>query len=99
MRPHRTATVAVVIGTYPYKALDESCRVFDELKKTESSLTLHLFGDDSFVPPAIRARIDVVMKGNRPRSEVIAGLRRAKYYISTTSSRIRTTRRVRESLR
>jgi hypothetical protein len=76
--------VAVVVGTYHYKALDESCRVFDGLKKTNRRLRLHVFGDDTLVPPAIRARADVVMKGNRPRSEVIAELRRARYYISTT---------------
>jgi hypothetical protein len=76
--------IAVVVGTYPYKALDESCRVFDELRRTENRLTLHVFGDETLVAPGIRARTDVVVKGNRPRSEVIAELRRAKYYISTT---------------
>jgi hypothetical protein len=77
-------SVAVVVGTYPYKALDESCRVFDALRKTSSQLTLHVFGDETFAPSAIRTRPNVVLKGNRPRSEVIAELRRAKYYISTT---------------
>jgi hypothetical protein len=76
--------IAVVVGTYPYKALDESCRVFDELRKTNDQLKLLVFGDAAGVPPAMRDRSDVVIKGNRARSEVMTELRRARYYISTT---------------
>jgi hypothetical protein len=74
----------VVVGTYPYKALDESYAVFDELRKADSQLQLVIFGDEAEVPSAIRKRPGVVIKGNRPRSEVMLALRRAKYYISTT---------------
>jgi len=76
--------VAVVVGTYPYKALDESCRVFDELRKAAPQLRLVIFGDQAGVPRAIRNRRDVVVKGNRPHAEVMRELHRAKYYISTT---------------
>jgi|KBSSwiS6_1023812.scaffolds.fasta_scaffold00992_4 hypothetical protein len=76
--------VAVVVGTYPYKAIGESCQVFDALKAADSRLTLVIFGDPRLVSADIRARPDVIIKGSRPRSEVIDELLGAKYYISTT---------------
>jgi glycosyltransferase involved in cell wall biosynthesis len=76
--------IAIVVGTYPHKALDESCRVFEILKSTSPQLKLLVFGDEGGVPESVRTHPDVVLKGNRPRSEVIEELRRAKYYISTT---------------
>src|SRR5262249_54356928 len=82
--PEQRRPVAVVVGTYSYKALDESCRIFDELKTRHPQLRLLIFGDERLVATAIRKRQDVVMKGNRPRTEVIDELRHARYYISNT---------------
>lgn len=81
---HPRHPVAVVVGTYPYKAVEESCQVFDALKAADPRLTLVIFGDPRLVSTAIRARRDVVMKGSRPRGDVIGELLAAKYYISTT---------------
>jgi glycosyltransferase involved in cell wall biosynthesis len=75
---------AVVVGTYPHKDLDESCAVFDTLKKGDPRLTLVVFGDSRLISRAIKSRPDVVVRGSRPRSEVIEELLHAQYYISTT---------------
>jgi glycosyltransferase involved in cell wall biosynthesis len=75
--------LAVVVGTYPHKNLDESCAVFDALRARDPRLTLVVFGDSQPIPAAIRRRSDVVIRGNRPRPEVIEALRSAQYYIST----------------
>ena len=77
--------IAVVVGTYTYKALDESWQVFQVLKQTEGALRLMVFGDDRPIPPAVRRCSDVIICGERPRLEVIEALRKARYYISTTT--------------
>jgi hypothetical protein len=76
--------VATVVGTYRHKALEDSCLVFEALRQRDPGLTLQIFGDPAFIPPAVTARAGVVVKGNRPRAEVIAALRTSKFYISTT---------------
>lgn len=76
--------IASVVGTYRHKALGDSCRVFDMLRSADDQLTLRIFGDDRWIVRAVRSHPGVIVMGNRPRSEVIATLRRSKYYISTT---------------
>ncbi len=76
--------MATVVGTYRHKALEDSCLVFDMLRQREPGFTLQIFGDPAFIPPSVTARAGVVVKGNRPRTEVVAALRTSKVYISTT---------------
>ena len=76
--------MAVVVGTYPHKDLGESCALFDALKQTDSRLKLVVFGDRQLIPSATADRQDILVRGSRPRSEVIEHLRRARYYLSTT---------------
>ncbi len=78
------ASVATVVGTYRHKALEDSCLVFDMLRQRDPGLILQIFGDPSCIPPSLTARAGVVVKGNRPRAEVVAALRTSKVYISTT---------------
>jgi len=90
LRERERATVierrprAVVVGTYPHKDLDESCAVFDALKKGDPRLTLVVFGDSELISRTIKRRPDVIVRGSRPRGEVIEELLSAQYYISTT---------------
>lgn len=79
-----TQPLATVVGTYAYKALDESARVFDALRTSDPDLKLVIFGDETLVPPSLARRRDVVLRGSQPRETVIDTLRRSRYYISTT---------------
>lgn len=76
--------VATVVGTYPHKALDDSCRVFEMLRAKDDQLKLVVFGDEKGVPRHVRDHPNVVVMGSRSRGEVIEQLRRTMYYISTT---------------
>ncbi len=82
--PAHTDNIATVLGTYRYKALDESWRVFQQLKCDNSELKLVIIGDAAEVPPHLRRRPDVIVRGMLERSEVIACLRRTRFYVSTT---------------
>jgi glycosyltransferase involved in cell wall biosynthesis len=76
--------IATVLGTYRYKALDESWRVFLELKSNDRELKLVIIGDADEVPAYLRRKADVIVCGMLDRAEVIDYLRRTKFYISTT---------------
>jgi hypothetical protein len=76
--------IATVLGTYRYKALEESLRVFNELKSGNSELKLIVIGEPDGVPTCLLQRCDVVIRGTLEHSEVIECLRRTKFYISTT---------------
>lgn len=76
--------VAVVVGTYRYKALDDSYRVYRMLRERNPGLGLVVIGDADCVPSELRRDPAVQLRGLRPRPEVIARLRAARFYISTT---------------
>jgi hypothetical protein len=80
----RKDDVATILGTYKYKALNESWHVFQELKSDNSQLKLVIIGDAKAVPSHLHRRHDVEVRGVLERSEVIACLRRTKFFISTT---------------
>jgi glycosyltransferase involved in cell wall biosynthesis len=82
--PREPQPVAVVVGTYSYKALGESLQVFRALKQSDGELRLMVFGDATLIPAIVRTHPDVMIRGERPRFEVIDALRQARYYISTT---------------
>lgn len=77
-------SIATVVGTYSYKAIDDSFRVFEMLKREDSRLRLMIVGNPDGVPRELRGRSDVVVCGLLKRSDVIDCLRRSKFYISTT---------------
>lgn len=84
VRPAPKVPIATVIGTYSYKALIDSLRVFEMLKRREPALTMVIIGDRKFIPEEILGRNDVDAMGLLPRGEVIGYLTRSRYYISTT---------------
>ena len=76
--------VATVVGTYKYKALDDSFRVFEMLRASNRELKLVMIGDVRTIPTALRAQECVLTTGVLKRGEVIKQLMKSKYYISTT---------------
>lgn len=87
LRSTQTGTkenVATVVGTASYKALEDSWRVFEMLRQTNSGLQLVIVGNPEWVPRALQGKPGVVIRGLVPRAEVIDCLRKTKFYISTT---------------
>lgn len=76
--------IATAVGTYRYKALNDSWRVFQALKADDSALRLMIIGDSREVPAHLRRRNDVIVRGTLDRPEVLSCLRRTKFYISTS---------------
>jgi glycosyltransferase involved in cell wall biosynthesis len=84
--------IATVVGTYWYKALDDSRRVFEMLKADHPGLRLVVVGDASpaarvhgmAVPQSLRMREDISVVGALPRTAVVDYLARSRFYISTT---------------
>jgi glycosyltransferase involved in cell wall biosynthesis len=76
--------VAMVIGTYRYKALDDSFRVFEMLRRKDPELRLIVIGNEKQIPRYIKHNSAVVVKGLLARNEVIKLLRTTRIYISTT---------------
>jgi glycosyltransferase involved in cell wall biosynthesis len=83
-RRNDTENIATVVGTIRYKALAESVRVFEMLKRENPGLKLMIIGNATWVPNALRTLPDVVICGALPRSEVIGCLRKSKFYITTS---------------
>jgi len=75
---------AVVIGTYGHKAIRDSVAVFEMLRARNPGLKLMIVGIAEAVAADLRSKPDVVMRGVLGRPAVIACLRRARFYISTT---------------
>ena len=76
--------IAVVVGTQKYKALLDSYRIFETLKKQNKLLKLFLIGNKSGIPTQLMNNKDVVSTGVIQQGEVIEFLKKTKYYISTT---------------
>jgi glycosyltransferase involved in cell wall biosynthesis len=76
--------LATVVGTYKYKALNDSYHVFEMLRKKNSALKLMIIGDEKPVPRSLRHNKNVIISGVLPRADVMESLKRSKYYISTT---------------
>lgn len=76
--------VAVVVGTYRYKALDDAYRVFEMLRAKNDQLKLAIIGREQYLPRELRRREGVLVRDQLPREKVVEYLSRARYYISTT---------------
>jgi glycosyltransferase involved in cell wall biosynthesis len=75
---------AIVLGTYKYKALEDSLLVFKMLRSQNRELKLIIIGDDRFISSSLRREPNVIITGMLQRPEVIEYLKKVKYYISTT---------------
>jgi hypothetical protein len=76
--------IATVIGTYKYKALNDSYQVFEVLRKENDRLRLMIIGDERPIPANLRNNKNVIIRGVLQREDVMKALRKSKYYISTT---------------
>jgi hypothetical protein len=77
--------IATVVGTAPYKALGDTYRLFETLKRDNPALKLMIFGQPEYITAAFLAgKCDIVVRGLVPRAEVIECLRSSKFYLSTT---------------
>jgi glycosyltransferase involved in cell wall biosynthesis len=82
--PQRSENVATIVGTYGYKGLEDSYRVFQMLQKGSDRLRLVIIGDEQGVPRLLRRSPFVEIRGILQRSDVLESLRTSRYYISTT---------------
>ena len=82
---YKKSNIAVVIGTYRYKALHESYKVFMMLRKaSEGDLKLVIIGPEKDILAEIAGDKHVVIRGLLSRKEVVECLQTARFYISTT---------------
>ena len=77
-------SIATVVGTYIYKALDDTLRVYDFLKRSEPDLRLRVIGPEKTVPSSLRNHTGVDLVGLQVPTDVITSLRQSRFYISTT---------------
>lgn len=76
--------IAIVVGMYRYKAIQDSFYVFEMLREKSRGLKLILIGDEKQIPIQLRREKNIMATGCLERRNVIAYLQKAKYYISTT---------------
>lgn len=84
--------IATAVGTYWFKCLDDTLRVFDTLRAANPGLTLVVIGGTTpwhrghgmIIPDALVRRPDVLLTGALPQQEVIGYLKRSRFYLSTT---------------
>jgi hypothetical protein len=76
--------IVTVVGTARYKALEDSYRLFEQLRRSNARLRLFIFGYPNWIPRGLRHKPNVVIQGLAQRSAVIDWLRKSRFYISTT---------------
>ena len=76
--------VAVVVGTWRYKAIADSIRVFEQLRMGEPDLRLHIFGSSKILPRGVFGRPEISVEGFVTRERILSVMSTARYYISTT---------------
>lgn len=78
-------TDAITVGTYSYKDLEASLKLFLELKRNDSSIIkLHIVGPKDPLPKIVRNHPDVICHGLTTHSQLIDLLTRTKAYISSS---------------
>lgn len=76
--------IAVVVGTYHHKNLEDSFKIFSKLRTQNRELKLLIFGETLSIPEFIMRDPDVKVFGVTNHNEVINFLSRAKFYINTS---------------
>jgi glycosyltransferase involved in cell wall biosynthesis len=76
--------LAVVVGTYFHKNIDDSYKVYLYLKRNHPNLSLLIIGDPNTVPEHVKQDSTVILKGAVEHCEALKLLSRAKFYISTS---------------
>ena len=76
--------MAVVVGTYHHKNLQDSFKVFKFLQKKNTNLSLKIVGDVAAVPASIKKDPNVTLCGVLSHSQIIEILSKARFYINTS---------------
>jgi hypothetical protein len=76
--------VAVIVGTWRYKAIADSIKVFEHLRTGQPDLRLHIFGSSKILPRGVFRRPEISVEGFVTRERVLSVMSTARYYISTT---------------
>ena len=76
--------IAVAVGTYYYKCIDDVYKVYSHLLKSNPSLRLIIIGVREYIPSNVLKDPRVLTMGVLSQSEVCDLLRRSKYYITST---------------
>jgi glycosyltransferase involved in cell wall biosynthesis len=79
-----TEQLAVVVGTYFHKNIDDSYKVYQHLRRRHPSLNLMIIGDQNTVPDHIKEDLSVILKGVIDHDEALKILASARFYISTS---------------
>ena len=82
--PEPKANIATVVGTWRYKGVEDSYRVFEMLRRTNLALRLVIIGNEKSVPKRIQDSESVELRGTLSRAEVIKTLRSSRFYLSAT---------------
>jgi glycosyltransferase involved in cell wall biosynthesis len=78
------ANYVVVLGAHKHKNIEDSYKLFQELRLNNSDLRLKIIGDPSYIPEYILKDAVVEILGVMKRDAIMDLLLKAKYYISTT---------------
>lgn len=76
--------IAVAVGTYYYKCIDDVYKVYYHLLKSNPNLRLIIIGVREYIPAYVLKEPCVVAKGVLSQPDVCDLLRRSKYYITST---------------
>jgi hypothetical protein len=76
--------MAIAVGTYYYKCINDVYKVYSYLLKSNPSLRLIIIGDIASIPSHVLKDHRVEAKGVLSQSEVCALIQRSKYYITST---------------
>ena len=76
--------IAVAVGTYYYKCIDDVYKVYSHLFKSNPNLRLIIIGDREYIPPYVVKDPRVVAAGVLSQAKVCDWIHRSKYYITST---------------
>jgi len=76
--------LAVVVGTYFHKSIDESYRVYQHLRRSNPILKLVIIGDQSTIPDHVKQDPSVILKGIIEQDKTLQMLSSARFYINTS---------------
>lgn len=79
-----TEQIAVVVGTYFHKNIEDSYTVYRHLKRCNPRLKFVIIGDQNTIPDNVKQDPSVNLKGIIEHNEALQILSRARFYISTS---------------
>ena len=83
-KPMLKENIAIILGTYKYKSLDISFKVFQSIQIYNPYVKLLIIGNQDHIPLYIKNNKNVQCLGLLNRQDVLKYLKICKYYITTT---------------